>query len=104
MLEADGIDALLVDEHMVTNNPLISNAVGGIKVCVAQANLGTARQILEAKVAIEAEPCPNCGSSKVGRHQLGRRSAFLTILFLGIPIGRSRAQRRCEDCQHAWRE
>ena len=103
-LDSEGIEAWVLDEHLVTYDPLISRAVGGVKVMVSQADQVAAREILARKAVAEPSVCPKCGSMHVTQHQAGRRSAFLTLLLLGIPIGRARPKSRCVDCQHTWRQ
>ena len=48
-LEAEGIHAYLADEYMVTMDWLVSNAVGGVKLQVAESNVDHARRILATK-------------------------------------------------------
>jgi len=103
-LASEGIEARVVDEHMITMDPLLGYALGGIKVVVSPENAAAAREILGSRApAEEQETCPRCGSTNLTAHRAGRRSAFLSILLLGLPIGRARAKMRCEDCGHAWR-
>ncbi|MGZ5218856.1 MAG: putative signal transducing protein [Chitinophagaceae bacterium] len=42
------INCYLQDEHSVTIDPLLSNAIGGIKLMVAETQLERARQILNS--------------------------------------------------------
>jgi hypothetical protein len=103
-LEAEGIRTFLLDEHLLTIDPLIAGAIGGVKLVVAAADADLARELLARPPAACDEPaCPACGSQRIQMHHAGRRSAFWTILLLGVPIGRARAKARCEDCQHTWR-
>jgi hypothetical protein len=46
-LEAEGIRAYLQDEHTVTINPLFSNAIGGIKLMVHEAQVARAQELLK---------------------------------------------------------
>ena len=46
MLEEQSITCFLQDEYTVTIDPLLSNAVGGIKLLVHEAQLGRAEEIL----------------------------------------------------------
>jgi hypothetical protein len=104
-LEADGIQARLLDEHLLTVDPLIAGAIGGVKIVVAPADAKAAREVLTRPAeGHDATDCPKCGSTRIRMQHAGRRSAWLTILLLGIPIGRARSKARCEDCQHTWRE
>lgn len=45
-LEVEGISCYLVDEHIVSLNPIYSNAVGGIKLKVAPENFSRAMEIV----------------------------------------------------------
>ena len=46
LLESQGIAAYLFDEHTVGVNPLISLAIGGIKLKVNESDFGEAERIL----------------------------------------------------------
>ena len=63
-LEENDINCWLKDENTVTIDPMLSNAVGGIKLMVAEIQAQRAAAILnetkqQQKVAIA---CPECGS------------------------------------------
>jgi len=45
-LDAAGIEAVLLDEHIVAQNWLYSNAVGGVRLCVDQGSADAARELL----------------------------------------------------------
>lgn len=45
-LKAEGIRAIVTDEHLVTANWFLSNALGGIRVQVPRCNVDTARNII----------------------------------------------------------
>jgi len=53
-LEAEGIGAFLLDDKLIAINPLLSNAVGGVKVAVPAEQAERAREIL----AEEEQPPP----------------------------------------------
>lgn len=66
-LEDAGIHCYLKDEYTVTIDPILSNAVGGIKLCVNIDQLDECRELV---AAIENENrlsqrCPKCGSLNV---------------------------------------
>ena len=46
-LKEDFINCYLQDEYSVTIDPFLSNAIGGIKLMVAETQLERAREILE---------------------------------------------------------
>lgn len=45
-LEAEGIQAFVLDEQAITVNPFLAPALGGVKVAVAAADASRAREIL----------------------------------------------------------
>ncbi len=67
MLEDANISCVLKDENTVSIYPGITNAVGGIKLMVAEAQKERAIEILastENETAAE-RICPDCGSSNI---------------------------------------
>ena len=105
LLESEGITAALFDEHFVQMDPLLSRAAGGIKLVVAGADAIAARTVLEEArdPAATAETCPACGSLDVTEHKGAVRAAWLSLLLLGIPIGRTRSRFACDACRHSWK-
>ena len=68
-MKSEGVDCYLKDENVVTIDPLLSPAVGGMKLMVSDADLSRANALLEE---IELEylktlPCPSCGKSTIQR-------------------------------------
>jgi predicted RNA-binding Zn-ribbon protein involved in translation (DUF1610 family) len=66
-MEEAGINCWLKDENTVTLNPIITNAVGGIKLMVASNQAEEAQQLLkefdlEKRASLK---CPNCGSGDI---------------------------------------
>lgn len=66
-LEAEGIRTYLQDENTVTINPVLSNAIGGIKLMVHEGQVERASQLL---AQIEEEyrksfACPRCGAHDI---------------------------------------
>ena len=65
-LRAAGIECYLKDEYTVTIDPLLSNAIGGIKLLVRKSEEHNVRTLLREMNA-DAESnisCPECGSHK----------------------------------------
>ena len=66
-LRSEGIDCFLRDEFTVTVDPVLSNAVGGIKLIVSN------QQLEEAKILLEnfddeyrqSAVCPRCGNRTI---------------------------------------
>ncbi len=65
-LRAAGIECYLKDEYTVTIDPLLSNAIGGIKLLVRKNEEHTIRKIVrEMNVSADNQLlCPHCGSHK----------------------------------------
>ncbi len=87
-LQSEGISCFLRDEYTVTIDPILTNAVGGIKLTVAQPDLQKAMEMLELfdqeKRALLQ--CPHCHSHDVEYISNPQRSgnwlsAVLTFLF-----------------------
>jgi len=67
LLQEQGINCYLKDEHTVTIDPLLSPAIGGMKLMVADSQEQRAREILEETEQdwLKTVACPACG-----RHEL----------------------------------
>ncbi|GAA4344285.1 DUF2007 domain-containing protein [Flaviaesturariibacter amylovorans] len=110
-LEDAHIRCWLKDEHTVTTNPMFTNAVGGIKLMVAEPQLGRAQELLQA---IEAERrrharCPLCAGGNIEWVHTPRKtannvvSAALSYLFGNMALAPDKVQ-HCFDCGHEWDE
>lgn len=70
-LEAEGIQVFLADNHTIDTDPLVSNAIGGVKLKVRMEDEERALQVLESisKYTVDDKglevSCPNCRSEKV---------------------------------------
>lgn len=107
-LESENIECFIIDENMVTLNPLYSNAVGGIKLSIESADLQKAQIIINE---IETQKnnseiinlkCPNCDATdfydfKSFRGFKGILSLILTVSFLVYPIFFKRVY-KCKNC------
>lgn len=64
ILQEEGINCYLKDEYTITIDPLLSPAVGGIKLMVFAAQSERAEEIMDAsdRRFLETVPCPHCGS------------------------------------------
>jgi ribosomal protein S27AE len=60
-----GIECYLKDEYTVTIDPLLTNAIGGIKLVVKEGDLPAATALLQAfdKAYINSVKCPKCSAS-----------------------------------------
>jgi DNA-directed RNA polymerase subunit RPC12/RpoP len=87
-LQEDGIDCWLKDENTVTIDPILANAVGGIKLMVVSDQAGQALDILNSLQAAHKASlsCPYCKSHKIKlvsspRKPLNWISAISTFFF-----------------------
>jgi hypothetical protein len=66
-LEEEGIKAYLQDEYTVTIDPILTNAIGGIKLMVYKDQLERAVELLNGfeQTYKEAVVCPQCQSSNI---------------------------------------
>lgn len=70
-LEADGVKVFMVDNHTIDTDPLVSNAIGGVKLKVWAKDEVEAMEILNTihPYSVDGEGseihCPKCSSSKV---------------------------------------
>jgi rubredoxin len=112
-LEAVGIPAFVQDEHIIQMDWLWSNALGGVRVQIADDDLGEAREFLAAD-SPQPSPdasdvvCPACGSHHTAPYELPRRLAYLGMLLfylplLFIPILFARRRWQCSSCHHVFR-
>lgn len=109
-LETEGLHPQLKDEHTVTQDPLLSHALGGIKVQVPAAEEAHARAIVQAVADLPHTTddniplsCPKCGSYNLepGYVKLRGLAGFLQIvvmfLLMIFPFYQPRAY-RCSSC------
>lgn len=105
-LEAEGIKSFLKNEHTLSQQQFLSNAVGGLDVQVPESDLEKAKLVLSAldernksansvpawltkdysKVLIY---CPDCESTNVYKKK-------------GFSFGAK--EHRCADCDYQWKE
>ncbi|AXK39885.1 DUF2007 domain-containing protein [Crenobacter cavernae] len=117
-LEAEGVAAWVVHEHHVAANWMLSNALGGVKVQVAEYNAARAAAILDAVNAGEFETalegteadeaeraaCPVCGSREFSSAP-SRTMVGLALLSFGLaevifPLRHGR--HTCSRCGTRW--
>lgn len=109
LLESEGIDAVLRDEHLVTANWMLSNALGGIRLSVPMSKSENAKTIL-AQVSAgaleldEQDPvvCPQCGCGDVVASKSSWRVAFASLVLLNLPLPFTRSALTCARCGNRW--
>jgi predicted RNA-binding Zn-ribbon protein involved in translation (DUF1610 family) len=88
VLEENDIECWLKDENTVTLDPLLTNAIGGIKLMVNTAQIETAREILnklkeEQKAKIV---CGKCGSHNIELVSTPRKASNWLSTILGFLV------------------
>ena len=102
-LQNDGIECYLKDEHTVTIDPILSNAIGGIKLVVKKEESDEANKLLAAyhlEYMLSAT-CPQCGSNsftQVTKKEAGNYlTAILTWLFSSYAVA-AKFVYQCGNC------
>jgi hypothetical protein len=108
-LEADGIDVFLKDNITIDTDPLVSNAIGGVKLKVLAKDAEKAKTILNSirKYSISydgtAITCPNCGSDHIEMYSTITNFKSLFFFLVGFISGTlpfsTRYQYKCEACK-----
>lgn len=110
VLEEQGISCWLKDENTVTIDPILTNAVGGIKIMVPKADAQRAWEILTdlKKEQKKAVACPKCGSHNVELVSTPRKAgnwfSAITTFFLGDYAIAIDKVNHCFDCKHEFPE
>ncbi|MBL7747130.1 MAG: DUF2007 domain-containing protein [Chitinophagaceae bacterium] len=106
VLEEQGIKCWLKDENTVTIDPILTNAVGGIKAMVAKADAQKAWDILTElkKEQKKAVVCPKCGSHNIELVSTPRKAvnwlSAISTFFLGDYALAIDKVNHCFDCRH----
>lgn len=108
-LEAEGIQVFLFDNFTIDTDPLVSNAIGGVKLKVLSRQALEAQHILDTinKYSVDDEgntiSCPNCESKKIELFSTIKDAKSLFwfifgVLFSSLPFY-TKHKYRCEDCK-----
>lgn len=107
-LESEGIEVFLQNENTINTDPLLSTALGGVKLFVNSEDVLQSRQILDAIPEYslndkgELLTCPNCGSQKIYMTTTIKEiKSFLAFIYglltLSMPLF-SKQKYKCENC------
>lgn len=109
-LQEEGINCWLKDEFTVTIDPILTNALGGIKLMVHESQSERAAGLLRILInkAKENRACINCGSLNVEHIVSNRKpsnwfSAIFTFLLGDMAIGAKKVY-HCFDCGNEFEE
>ncbi len=108
-LEAEGIHVFLTDYTTIDTNPIVSNAIGGVKLKVYAEQEEEARAILNSISSYSLDDdghaisCPNCQDTRIELFStikdLKSFMAFLVGFLFGTLPFHTRYSYRCESCQ-----
>ena len=107
-LESEGIEVFLQNENTINTDPLLSNALGGVKLFVNSEDVQQSKQILDDIPEYSLDDkgellsCPNCGSQKITMvTTIKDIKSFLAFIYglltLSMPLF-SKQKYKCENC------
>lgn len=113
LLDSAGIERFLADENTIRMDWFWSDLLGGVKLCVRQADADPASSLLNQshpeKFEVEGvgeyqQPrCPICQSLEVSFQGLNKPVDYIRLL-LGGPRPLHRSLWECDSCGHQWPE
>ena len=108
-LEADGVRVFLQDHLTIDTDPLVSNAIGGVKLKVLKEDILKANAILNTIKSYSIDDngnpvkCPNCQRDYVNLYSTITDFKSLCYFIIGFLFGTlpfsTRYQYKCEDCK-----
>lgn len=99
-LDSEGIVTMLMDEKTIDSDPLISNAIGGVKLLVHKNDFDRALRIYnEIRTYLKDKNgndifCPNCNSNKILAAPIQRKNVFYML----FPFF-EKARNLCNNCK-----
>ena len=109
-LEAEGITVFMHDNNTIDSDPMISNAIGGVKLFVKQEDAERATTVLSNISAYSLDDnnkpilCPKCGKNKVlyltSITSIKSLFSFIFGFILNIFPFFIQYKYRCEACKH----
>ncbi len=108
--EAEGIETFLRDQHTIDTDPLVSNAIGGVKLNVRRQDEAKALEVLESinRYSLDdtgvAITCPKCGSKNVDLQSnvkdVKSLMFFMFSFFMYVLPIYIKYDYRCENCKN----
>ncbi len=108
-LESEGVEVFLQNENTVNTDPLLSNAVGGVKLFVKSEDVMKAKQILDSIPDYSVDDngkllsCPKCGAQKIEFLTTIKDFVSLVNFIFGILLSifpfYTKYKHRCESCK-----
>lgn len=108
-LESEGIQVFIRDNNTIDSDPLVSNAIGGVKLFVYTDDFEKANMILSniSNVSLDENNkpivCPNCGEQKIDmmtsiKDWKSLFSFVFSLLFVLLPL-HAKHKYRCDNCK-----
>lgn len=110
-LEAEGIEAFIADNTTVDTDPIVSNAIGGVKLFVLSEYSDRAKEILDdiSRFSVDENGnnivCPECGSPTIDVMSTVRDGKSLFSFLFGFGLfgtlpPYTKYKYRCDACKH----
>lgn len=82
-LQDAGVECYLKDENTVTIDPILSNAIGGIKLVVKETDAADAKQLLQQfdEEYLKSVKCPKCSATEITLVTKPGASNYITAIF-----------------------
>lgn len=99
-LDSEGFQTLLMDEKTIDSDPLISNAIGGVKLLVHKNDFDKAAEIYNEIRAYQKDKngndisCPTCNSTRILVAPAQRKNVFYML----FPFF-EKTRHICNDCK-----
>ena len=111
LLASRDIPSELDGEYTIGANPLLSNAIGGVRLLVPPDHADTASKLLEecrrqrAEAQAErARTCPKCQSTNTRNIRESMIVGILAVITLGVlSLVFPYPRHKCIECGHKWR-
>ena len=114
-LKDEGINSYIKDENIVSIDPILAQAVGGIKLMVYEEDYDKAIEVINKndfdnlknefpeEDMDDQRRCKKCGSTNI----LQRNSWLIGVFFFLIsfaPVAKKKSRFECLDCSYKWSE
>ena len=101
-LQSEGIACYLQDEYTVTIDPILSNAIGGIKLAVDVNDAELADKMLKEfhEEHMRAAVCPTCGRHEIISVPKQGAGNFVTAILTWLFASYAVASENVYQCQH----
>ena len=99
-LDSDGFETMLMDETTIDTDPLVSNAIGGVKLLVHKKDFDKAALVYNEIRTYQKDDegneisCPNCKSNRILVAQAQRKNIFYML----FPFF-EKTRHICNDCK-----